>query len=229
MISHAEFSRTLLRGGEGALSTLADGFPYGSLVQYAADAHGNPLLFISDLAEHTQNLLIDPRASLMVWDQAGELDPLAVGRVTLVGRAVKASEGLETYLEAIPQARAYTGFKDFHLWRLEVERVRYVGGFGQMSWVAVEEYRQSEPDPVAKLAAGVISHMNEDHGDALLLLAGKKLGTPVEQARMVNCDGAGYLLKADGKLVRIDYASRCRTSEELRKEFVRQVQEIRGQ
>ncbi|MBS2036701.1 DUF2470 domain-containing protein [bacterium] len=228
MISHAEFSRTLMRGGEGALSTLADGFPYGSLVQYAADSQGQPLLFISDLAEHTQNLLLDPRASLMVWDQAGELDPLAVGRVTLVGRAVKSSAGLDTYLEAHPQARAYTTFKDFHLWRLEVERVRYVGGFGQMSWVSTEEYKKAEPDPVARLAAGVISHMNEDHGDALLLLAAKKLGQEVEQARMLHCDGAGYSIKADGQVVRIEFSQRCRSSEELRQEFVRQVQAIRG-
>lgn len=228
MISHAEFSRTLMRGGEAALSTLADGFPYGSLVQYAADAQGQPLLLISDLAEHTQNLLLDPRASLMVWDQPGELDPLAVGRVTLVGRAVKTSEGLENYLEKHPQARQYVSFKDFHLWRLEVERVRYVGGFGHMSWVAVDDYKAAQPDPVDKLAAGVISHMNEDHADALLLLAGQKLGKQVQEAKMVGCDGAGYLVKADGKTLRIEYAQRCRSSDELRKEFIRQVNQARG-
>jgi putative heme iron utilization protein len=228
VISHAEFSRTLMRGGEAALSTLAEGFPYGSLVQYAADEQGQPLLLISDLAEHTQNLLIDPRASLLVWDQPGQLDPLALGRVSLIGRAVKTSEGLEVYLEKHPQARQYASFKDFHLWRLEVERVRYVGGFGQMSWVAAEDYKAAEADPVDKLAAGVISHMNEDHADALLLLAGQKLGKAVQQAVMVGCDGAGYLVKADGKILRLEFAQRCRSSDELRKEFIRQVREARG-
>jgi putative heme iron utilization protein len=228
VISHAEFSRTLARGGEAALSTLAEGFPYGSLVQYACDAQGQPLLLISDLAEHTQNLLIDPRASLLTWETAGEQDPLALGRVTLIGRAVKAQEGLEDYLNVHPQARAYAAFKDFHLWRLEVERVRYVGGFGQMSWVAVEDYKSAEPDPVAALAQGVISHMNEDHGDALVLLAGQKLGKAVENVKMVGCDGAGYVVVADGKTVRIEYSQRCRSSDELRKEFIRQVQAVRG-
>lgn len=228
MISHAEFSRTLARGGEAALSTLADGFPYGSLIQYACDAHGQPLMFISDLAEHTQNLLLDPRASLLIWDHPGQQDPLAVGRVTLIGRAVKAQQGLEDYFKVHPQARPYAAFKDFHLWRLEIERVRYVGGFGQMSWVAAEEYKQAEADPVAALAAGVISHMNEDHGDALLLLASQKLGKDVEKAQMVGCDGAGYVVIADGKTVRIDYGQRCRTSDELRREFIRQVEMARG-
>lgn len=228
MISHAEFSRTLARGGEAALSTLTDGFPYGSLIQYACDAQGQPLMLISDLAEHTQNLLLDPRASLLAWDAAGEQDPLAVGRVTLIGRAVKTEEGLEDYLQFHPQARAYASFKDFHLWRLEVERVRYVGGFGHMSWVSVDDYKQAQPDPVAALAQGVISHMNEDHADALVLLAGQKLGKTVENVKMVGCDGAGYVMIADGKTVRVEYSQRCRSSDELRKEFIRQVQAARN-
>ncbi|MBX3165898.1 MAG: DUF2470 domain-containing protein [Candidatus Eremiobacteraeota bacterium] len=227
MISHAEFSRTLARGGEAALSTLADGFPYGSLIQYACDAQGQPLMLISDLAEHTQNLLIDPRASLLIWDAPGQQDPLAVGRVTLIGRAVKTQEGLEDYLKVHPQAKPYSSFKDFHLWRLEVERVRYVGGFGHMSWVGVEEYKQAEPDPVAALAHGVIAHMNEDHADALVLLAEQKLGKSVENVKMVACDGAGYVMIADGQTVRLEYAKRCRSSDELRKEFIRQVQAAR--
>lgn len=228
MISHAEFSRTLARGGEAALSTLTDGFPYGSLVQYACDAQGRPLMLISDLAEHTQNLLLDPRASLLAWENPGEQDPLAVGRVTLIGRAIKTEEGLEEYLKVHPQARAYASFKDFHLWRLEVERIRYVGGFGHMSWVSVADYHQAEPDPVAALAQGVISHMNEDHADALVLLAGQKLGKTVENVKMVACDGAGYVMIADGKTVRVEYSQRCRSSDELRKEFIRQVQAARN-
>jgi len=216
MISHAEYSRTLARGGTASLSTLADGYPYGSLVQYAVNAKGEPLLLISDLAEHTQNLLRDARASLLAWEEPGELDPLAVGRVSLIGKMVRAKEGLETYLTA------------FHLWRMKIDRIRYVGGFGYMSWVAVEEYQKAEPDPVAALAAGVISHMNEDHADALLLLAAQKVGESVENVRMVGCDGAGYLLKVDGKTVRIEYSQRCRSSDELRQEFIRQVQVARA-
>lgn len=228
MISHAEFSRTLARGGEAALSTLADGFPYGSLIQYACDAQGQPLMLISDLAEHTQNLLLDSRASLLIWDLPGEQDPLALGRVSLIGHAVKTEEGLEDYLKIHPQAKAYVSFKDFHLWRLEVERVRYVGGFGSMSWVSVEEYKTAQADPVAALARGVISHMNEDHGDALVLLASQKLGKTVEKVKMVGCDGAGYVVLADGQTLRIEFAQRCRSSDELRKEFIRQVQAARG-
>jgi Pyridoxamine 5'-phosphate oxidase len=50
------------------------------------DAHARPtpIFLISGLAEHTKNLERDPRASLLVAE-GGSADPLANGRVTLLG------------------------------------------------------------------------------------------------------------------------------------------------
>src|SRR6185295_12461703 len=70
----------------GTLCTLAlepEGYPYGSFVTVAFD-EGDPVFLISALAEHTRNLEQDPRASLMVAE-GGSDDPLANGRVTMLG------------------------------------------------------------------------------------------------------------------------------------------------
>ena len=71
----AERGRTLLATVRtGALSTVCTdpaGFPFGSLVAFAVDDVGRPLLCLSDLAEHSRNLAADPRASLMAA-QAGK-------------------------------------------------------------------------------------------------------------------------------------------------------------
>ena len=94
--SHAERAHTLAANvGTASLCTLtqsipdadfeADGIPYGSFVTYGLNC-GNPVLLISTLAEHTRNLLGDPRTSLLIAE-SGEGDPLARARVTLVGRA----------------------------------------------------------------------------------------------------------------------------------------------
>jgi putative heme iron utilization protein len=86
--SHAERARTLVsRHGFGSLATLTvepAGYPYASFTTFALDA-GAPVFLISRLAEHTRNLLADARASLLVHE-TGQADPLANGRVTLVGR-----------------------------------------------------------------------------------------------------------------------------------------------
>src|SRR5262245_32419907 len=89
--SHAERARTLLADlSTGALATIATnpaGFPYASFVTFALEA-GQPVFLISRLAEHTRNLEADPRASLLAHE-SGKADPLANGRVTMVGRCTK--------------------------------------------------------------------------------------------------------------------------------------------
>src|SRR3546814_8600047 len=59
--------RLLAQMREGTLATLtSDGAPFASLVTFALDEAGQPLLLLSTLARHTQNLLVDARASLLV-------------------------------------------------------------------------------------------------------------------------------------------------------------------
>jgi len=149
--THAEHCRTLARAARSAtLSTLArdpEGFPFGSLVTLAVDTLGRPLLFLSTLAEHTGNLLVKSEASILIAEPMGtHSEPLAVGRVTILGRceAVPKDElpaVRETYLAQQPSAATYIDFSDFAFYRLEPSALRYVGGFGRMSWVTAEDYR----------------------------------------------------------------------------------------
>jgi putative heme iron utilization protein len=134
---------------QGALATLARvpaGYPYGSLVLYALDPLGRPLLLLSRLAEHTANLAQDPRASLLVVESGGGADPLAGARATLLGRGAPVPEpdlaaARARYLARHPGAALYLQLPDFAFFRLEVEGVRYVGGFGRMAWITGEDYR----------------------------------------------------------------------------------------
>jgi putative heme iron utilization protein len=148
--SHAARCRLLLsRASRATLSTLARdpaGFPYGSLVAVAADADGRPLLLLSKLAEHTQNLAARAEASVLVADETAPGDPLAGARVTILGtcRPVPDEEARvarETFLQHHPEAARYADFKDFTFYRLEPAALRYVEGFGRMSWVTAEDYK----------------------------------------------------------------------------------------
>ena len=68
--SFAERARTLMYLGRvGSLSTLSrkqPGFPFGSVMPYGLDEVGRPVFLISTMAMHTQNLQVDPHASLLV-------------------------------------------------------------------------------------------------------------------------------------------------------------------
>src|ERR1700727_3543659 len=74
-------------GPIGSLSTISlkqPGFPFGSVMPYGLDERGRPILLISTMAMHTQNLHSDPRASLLVTQAAGNSTPLRASRLTLL-------------------------------------------------------------------------------------------------------------------------------------------------
>ena len=184
-LSAAEQARTLVAVGRaGSLATLSeDGSPWASLVAYGALDDGRPIVFVSRLAEHGRNLERDPRASLVVAATPSGDDVLAAGRVTLAGVAERpdgelAEAALSRYLAAVPTARAYAEFRDFTLWVLRVERVRWVGGYGRMASAAGPEYGDAAPDVVGPAAPGAIAHLNADHADALLAMARALGGYP---------------------------------------------------
>lgn len=125
----------------GTLSTNAldhPGFPFGSVVPYALAADGSIVLLASTLAEHTRNFLADPRVSLFVRDtKAPKADPQTKARVTVLGRIEPGSsdQAAELFEKANPKSRSYLQMADFALYRLKVEAVRFIGGFGRMSWI----------------------------------------------------------------------------------------------
>ncbi|HKP57498.1 MAG TPA: DUF2470 domain-containing protein [Polyangiales bacterium] len=198
--THAERARTLIAGqSTGSLATIAlepAGFPYASFVTFALAA-GEPVFLISRLAEHTRNLLGDGRASLLAHE-SGNADPLANGRVTLIGRCRKlerseSAQERAAYLAVHPGAAYYVDFDDFAFWRMSVEAVRYIGGYGRMSWVSANDLRAATADPLAPSAERILSHMNEDHADALRKYARAfTRGHDAERATMTAIDRHGF-------------------------------------
>ncbi len=198
--THAERARTLVAAeSTGTLSTLREGHPYGSLVAFAM-AEGAPVLLISEMAAHTQNLRVDGRASLLVAERV-VTDPLAHSRVSLVGECRlldEPSAAREAFLARHAGAEVYVDFRDFHFWRLEVSSVRYIGGFGRMSWVEAEDFSRAQADPLAPDAEAIIGHMNEDHADANVAYA--RAFTRAKEAtaaRMTAVDRYGFDLMVD--------------------------------
>lgn len=186
-LTPAEEARTLVHGQSRAtLSTLAldpAGHPFGSVAPYAVDNDGTPVVFISELAEHTRNLTADPRASLLVAAPPSLGDPMDTGRVTLLGVAARlvdddVTAAREQYLDRHPDAAAYVDYGDFAFWALHIYAIRWVGGFGRMAWCDPADYRAAQPDPLADIAPAALSHLNTDHPDALLDIARAFTGHP---------------------------------------------------
>lgn len=200
----AERARTLVsQVRTGTLATLSRkhrAHPFASLMPYALDPDGRPLLLISTMAVHTQNLLADPRASLLVTQPDVSGEPLAGGRVTLMGEAKALGEeatapARAAYLARHPVAESWVDFGDFGFWRLEVLDVYFVGGFAAMGWVEAAQYGAARPDPLLDVAAGILEHMNRDHADALRVYAAFFAKAESDEASMTAVDRLGFKLR----------------------------------
>ncbi len=238
--THGERARTLAAAiPTGTLCTIATdpaGAPYGSLVTFAMDGPA-PVFFISELAEHTKNLRVDTRASLLVAE-SGDGDPLAKGRVTLLGHARALADGRErdvakdAYLSRHPNAAYYIDYSDFGFWRLDVESVRYIGGYGRMSWVDIADWRAGQPDPIAPHANGIIDHMNADHADAMIAFCrALTRATDTTAATMTGVDRYGFEMSAltgrGPRPIRLAFPEPIATPEDARRAMVALVRRAR--
>jgi heme iron utilization protein len=164
---------------------------------FAADTLGRPTFFISSMAMHTQNLQENERASLLIAQPDVTDDPLGAARVTLIGptKPAPAAEVRDLYLSHYENARFWQDYTDFAYYRLDVEGVYFIGGFGVMGWVPADEYAAATPDPLAAVAPRIIKHMNEDHADALLRIAARETSENPDEARMTAVDRLGFHLR----------------------------------
>ena len=144
-------------------STQLAGYPYATALPCVVDAAQRPLFCVSLLAEHTKNLLADPRASLsVVGVENGNIQ--AGARMTLIGdveRFEPSAELLARYLRFQPEAKQYLEL-DFAFFRLQPKRIRYIGGPGKMGWIEDERWAElpvlpeaMEADLLQQLAGSV--------------------------------------------------------------------------
>lgn len=237
--SHAERVKTLLVTERvGSLATQSAkhaGFPFASVMPFALIDDAAPLFLISAMAIHTQNVLADPRASLLVMQSGADSDPLGSPRATLLGNVtrIESSDAIRNaYLERHPTARYWIDFSDFSFFRLDVSELYFVGGFGVMGWVDAVDYRAAEPDPLVDSAAAILEHMNADHGDALRLIAKRFASLDAEEATMVSCDRLGFVIRARTaagmKGARIAFPEPVRNRDDARRALVAMTREARA-
>jgi len=190
------------------------------------------------MAMHTQNLQADPRASLLVTQDAADGDPLGASRVTLVGNVEpipqqEVAEARTLYLARYANSKYWVDFEDFSFYRMEVVDVYYVGGFGVMGWVSASEYSHSQPDPLSDSMVEIIQHMNADHKDALVLLAREFSRIESQEATMTAVDRLGFharLKTQEGmRGTRIPFLREVHNPAETRKVLVEMVQQARAQ
>ncbi len=241
MTPQAEFSapkaarRVLRLAATGALATLdGKGAPFASFVTVATTPAGEPILLLSNLAVHTQNLALDPRASLLLVAPGGEGgDPLAGARLSLVGRVGGRDDDpmlRRRFLARHEEAAGYADFADFGFYRFAVEGGHLVAGFGRIVDLTPAAILTdcSEAGDLIAAEESAIEHMNSDHGEALALYATRLGGLAAGDWRMTGADPDGVDLRAGAARARVDFAEPVTTAADLRRVLADMATEARA-
>jgi putative heme iron utilization protein len=209
----------------GVLSTHSvdvEGYPFGSITPYTLNHDGKPVMLISEIAQHTRNIKRDSRVSLTVFDTRA-VDPQAGGRLTWVGDAHPVdqsdAESRRRYLRYFPSSQSYFETHDFSFYQIELRRARFIGGFGEIYWLAPEAVVVR--NPFRDTEEGIVAHMNQDHGEALARYSRLLKGVEAGDVTMTGIDREGFDMLADGRKLRIDFESPISTTEEARAVLVK--------
>ncbi len=224
-------AKSLLRATRaGALATIDrnTGHPFASLVNVATDIDGSPLILVSRLSTHTANLEVDGRASLLLAS-TGKGDPLAHPRLTLLGSFAqiarddpRQSRVRRRFLARHPKSELYAGFGDFSFWRLKTVSAHLNGGFARAADLKATDVMTdvANAENLIDAEEGAVTHMNDDHAEAVRLYATKLMGAEDGPWRLTGLDPEGLDLARGDATLRLPFPQRVINAEQLRKAVV---------
>lgn len=223
-----QFLRSTRSGVLSSFSAKFAGYPFGSVMPFVLGHDCQPIVLISTIAEHTKNIIANPKVSLLVF--AGAEDLHANGRLTLIGEAEQIEKDdadlMARYCRYFPESAGYLAMHDFQFYRINIAQARYIAGFGKMSWLAGEEIANiNRPsNEIAALESGMIEHMNADHVDSMLLYCKHFYGIAPCCVSLIGVDCDGFDVEAviadDIKMLRFTFEAPIFDANSARKAFV---------
>jgi putative heme iron utilization protein len=171
----------------GALATHSErvaGYPYATVLPFVLNEQHHPVFLISSLAEHTKNLLRNPRASLVIFDESCA-DVLSGARVSLLGDVLPFDADkrfVARYRRYQSDAERYLALGDFAFFRFETKQARAIAGFGAMGWI--------EPERLSRIASLSL----DEEEEALRHV----LRSPADDYRLLGLDRYGADLSRAG-------------------------------
>ena len=207
----AREARQMLRSHRyGALCTLSkkfDGYPFGSITPYLVDHDGSLIILISTLAEHTKNILNNPRVSLITHNQnAPHIQ--TQGRVTVVGNAELIADRKQIgarYLRYFPEAESYFGMHDFSFYRILPIAIRFIGGFGKIHWADLADYSPKKFEAYEQQESQILATLNAQHKDTLQPILKERYGVSEPEAQIIGLDCDGLDMRSEEQVWRLDF------------------------
>lgn len=223
-----------LRAFAGDLATLGRpsskvaGYPIGSVCPFVIDHTGQPVIYISDIAEHSRNALDNGKASIIVREIEKNHHIETGWRLTYVGDLIKVPEPEKErvanhYFRHYPTSKIYINVHGFEFWRLHVKAARVIMGFGKIAWVDAEALcLPSSLDENTEHS--IIEHMNGGHLKAInhyLTTLGVTIEPNTKDPKMVGVNQFGVTLSYRKRLYFLPFEVEANDANAIREQLVK--------
>ncbi|MBU2895734.1 HugZ family protein [Vibrio hepatarius] len=211
---------------------LAD-YPFGSVTPFISSYEGKPIVYISDIAQHTKNIKSNNKVSLTFFGNS-ELadDQNQNARVTIMGDIHQLERGAsqpiqQRFLQQYPQYQDYPIDHGFHLWQIEPKMIRYIGGFAQAYWIDKKDWLLPEPEWNAQAEIAMAEHMNKDHVDAMKILLTALKRTPEDDISMTGIQPDGCYIRNGNQSTYHEFGDFAMTAAEVKNQLVQKIAQAR--
>ena len=217
------------------LSTISkkyEGYPFGSFITYVSDKNRTLLMYTSDIAQHTKNLKTNSKACVTIFKLDTEYDKQNSSRLTLMGDLKDVSEDnieecQERFVKFLPESKKYSSMHDFKFYKLEISRIRWIGGFGDIAWLNPKNWQDDQPR-WAKDEKMIINHMNDDHANVLQSALHAQHGIKDKKVNMIALSVDGYYVKSNEEIYFISFEAPVFKPLDYRKVLVKQAKDYRS-
>ena len=219
---------------EAILSTISkkyDGYPFGSFVTYVTGVNREIYIYTSKIAQHTINIKNNPKSCLTISTTKGSDDKQDSARLSLIGNLKEIQPSnyeycAQRFFKFLPESEKYSKMHDFDFYQLDIENVRWIGGFGEIAWLKRDNWQETK-NMWASKASEMIEHMNSDHKNVISSGLNCIYGIKDKNAFMLELCIDGYFAKSKGKIYFIGFDKPCFKSNEVRKMLVKQAKQFR--
>ena len=225
----------LRNSSEGVLSTISvrnEGYPFGSFVTYITDVDRSIIIYASNIAQHTINLKENSKSCLTLFKIDDDLDKQNSSRMTLLGDLQSMPEKeideiRARFEEFLPESKKYAAMHDFNFYRLHIDQIRWIGGFGKIAWLDNKDWKQFKPKWMSNQTS-IIDHMNKDHTKNISASLNAQHNVQDPEAKMFALSIDGYFVKSEDKIYFIFFERVCKNAKDYKDILVEQANQYRS-
>ena len=217
------------------LSTLSkkyNNFPFGSFITYVTGQDRSIYIYASDIAEHTKNIIKNSKSCLTIFKLKVNQDKQNSSRLSIMGdfKKIRNEKDIENckdrFFKFLPDSKTYSSMHDFNFYKMKPDKMRWIGGFGEIAWLKDKFWMSDNPD-WSNEEISIVSHVNNDHKDVIIATLKGVHNIYDKNVEVLSLSIDGYYLKTNNEILYIPFDYPCNNTKQVRDEFINHAKKFK--